>query len=508
MTLSSQFQRHIGHVIDKLRALPAGAAQCVVTSPPYFGLRDYGLNPVIWEPMAGLSPLQVPPQASPVAFAGCEHDWGDWAQSRDVREASLHGKTRTTARFYRDESRRYAHGHFCRICGAWRGCLGLEPDPNLYVGHLVQVFREVRRVLADDGVCWLNLGDSYARDGGTDAKAPATAVVGNTRDTLEQISTRKQRPPGGLKAKDLVGIPWRVALALQADGWFLRSDIVWAKGNAMPESATDRPTRSHEFIFLLSKRARYFFDHHAIREPASGNAKIASSSFKRPAGNKREQGLPGRGCGTHRPDRPDVAYAGEMRNKRDVWTVNTRPYRGAHFAVFPPDLIEPMILAGTSARGHCPQCGERWMPATQHRRALPSGATVGGCPDRRDGGVRERAPSGSGGGNILATVRLGTGGWRAGCACGAEAVPDAVLDPFGGSGTTAQVAGELGRAAILIEANVAYVPMQDKRLASAAQGGRSSKRLDRAPKEQPTVPAEAGGIRLQPSLFESLECVA
>ncbi len=234
----------------------------------------------MYAPMCGLPEIRMPIHAAPEAFHVCEHEWGEWMDRRDVREDVSHGKTRTTDRFYGDESRRFdgnhqkhAHGQFCCKCGAWRGCLGLEPDPNLYVGHLVQVFREARRVLTDDGVCWLNLGDSYARDGGTDIKAPATAVVGNTRGTLEQIATRKQKPPLSLKAKDLIGIPWRAALALQADGWILRRDVVWAKGasfvdgwsgNPMPESVTDRPTAAHEFIFLLVKRGRYFYDHEAM----------------------------------------------------------------------------------------------------------------------------------------------------------------------------------------------------------------------------------------------------
>lgn len=210
-------RQHFGHVIDVLRGMGGAGVQMIATSPPYFGLRDYGLEPVVWAPvvyapMPGLPPVAFPAYADPEAFAACEHDWSAWSERKDIREATRHGKTRTTDRFYGDESRRFdgnhrkhAHGQFCRHCGAWRGCLGLEGDPNLYIGHLLQVFREAWRVLADDGVLWLNLGDSYARDGDTDVKNPPNAIVGNTRTTLAQIRSRKQRVTGGLKAKDLIG---------------------------------------------------------------------------------------------------------------------------------------------------------------------------------------------------------------------------------------------------------------------------------------------------------------
>lgn len=455
----SHLCRYTGHVIDKLRDLPDSGVQMIATSPPYFGLRDYGLAPVVWEPVAyapmpGLPALSVPSHADNDAFPTCEHDWDDWLDHRDVRENLLYGKTRTTDRFY-GKHQKHAHGQFCRKCGAWRGCLGMEGDPNLYIGHLVQVFREARRVLSDDGVLWLNLGDSYARNGGTDVKPSSTAVTGNTRATLDHGS-RKQRAPTGLKAKDLIGIPWRAALALQADGWYLRSDVVWAKGaslagtwhgNPMPESVTDRPTRAHEMVFLLSKRDRYFFDHFAIQEPAVQSAAGKAALFK------REQVIPGQITGSHRPGRPDVAYNQPMRNMRDVWAVTTKPYPGAHFAVWPEGLVRPMVLAGTSAHGHCPVCGKRWVRA-------------------------------KGGGNVFAPA----------CACRTDPVPDLVLDPFGGSGTTAAVAMQLGRRSVLIDANPDYAPLQDARIASAlaARGApmRNPRALRRTPPSQPEIPAQ------------------
>lgn len=224
------------------------------------------------------------------------------------------------------------------------GQIGLEPTPDEYVSKLVEVFREVRRVLRDDGTLWLNLGDSYARTGGTDRKVSVSAKVGSTRNTLSNIADRKQRAPSGLKEKDLIGIPWRVAFALQADGWYLRQDIIWAKPNPMPESVTDRCTKSHEYIFLLSKSPRYYFDHEAIKEPvtASTRSRLAQKVSVQ-AGSDR---VPGKTNGNMK-----AVGDGETRNRRDVWSVATRPYKGAHFATFPPDLIEPCVLAGCPVGG-------------------------------------------------------------------------------------------------------------------------------------------------------------
>ena len=265
------------------------------------------------------------------------------------------------------------------------GQLGLEPTPAEYVEKMVAVFREVRRVLRDDGTLWLNLGDNYINH-------PANAVNRNgmsgtlnngVADFPCRDGTRGDQKrvgiPNGLKVKDLAGIPWRVAFALQADGWYLRQDIIWAKPNPMPESVTDRCTKAHEYLFMFAKSERYFYDADAIAEPlespahAPGNKKVDASR------NDADQmqkvwGLSG------------------TRNKRTVWTVATSPYAEAHFATFPPKLIEPCILAG--------------------------------CPS---GGL--------------------------------------VLDPFAGSGTTIQVAQQLGRQGVGIELNPAYITLSDTRTA-------------------------------------------
>lgn len=270
---------HQGDCIATLQTLPEKSINCCVTSPPYFGLRDYG------------------------------HD----------------------------------------------GQIGLEQTPDAYVNKMVEVFREVRRVLRDDGTLWLNLGDSYSshkgQSQGVDPKSGARRFGLRPND----------KPMLGFKHKDLIGIPWRVAFALQADGWYLRQDIIWHKPNPMPESVKDRCTKAHEYIFLLSKSERYYFDSEAMKEPVVTTKAVGND---------------------------------ETRNRRSVWSVTTKPYKGAHFATYPPELIRPCILAG------CPKGG-------------------------------------------------------------------AVLDPFGGSGTTAQVAIEEGRNAILCELNPEYIDLAHRRASSA-----------------------------------------
>lgn len=229
----------VGDCVKSMRELPEKSVNCCVTSPPYFGLRDYGMEEQV----------------------------------------------------------------------------GLEQTPAEYVKKMVEVFREVRRVLADDGTFWLNIGDSYG------------------------------------KGKQLLGVPWRLALALQDDGWLLRQDIIWNKTNAMPESVRDRCTAAHEYIFLLTKKKSYFYDHVAIKEPAVGGTKGAAS-FKREKSKRGQEGIcPASPMATHRQGREDIRYDGPLRNKRSVWNVATKPFAQAHFATFPAELIQPCVMAG------CPQDG-------------------------------------------------------------------------------------------------------------------------------------------------------
>jgi DNA modification methylase len=309
---------HFGDCLEVLRTMPDGIVNTCVTSPPYFGLRDYG------------------------------------------------------------------HA----------GQIGLEATPDEFIAKLVAVFREVRRVLRDDGTLWCNLGDSYA--------ANRTYQVHNTKGAAEHTYGKGSKVPEGIKPKDLIGVPWMLAFALRADGWYLRQDIIWAKPNPMPESVTDRCTKSHEYIFMLSKAARYYYDGGAIKEPAiyAGIAGMDESGYKdaqafagKHAKEDKQRGHLRRHAGFN--ERWDAMSREEqcsgMRNKRSVWNVATKPYKGAHFATFPTNLIEPCILAGAPA-----------------------------------GGV--------------------------------------VLDPFFGSGTTGQVAQSLGRKYIGIELNRDYEPLQAERL--------------------------------------------
>lgn len=312
-----------GNCLDKIRDLDSESVHCCVTSPPYWGLRDYGVA----------------------------------------------------------------------------GQLGLEPTPREYVNKIVDVFREVRRVLRDDGTLWLNLGDSYSVSHSGSYK-PTDKQSSNEGSLKAKAHKSKMR--SGLKPKDLVGIPWMVAFALRDDGWYLRQDIIWSKPNPMPESVQDRCTKAHEYIFLLSKSDRYYYDQEAIKEPATWGLPNSPEAIASPYGqglSRRASGggkkysdsavVPGRTEGQNLDLAGQKTY--EMRNKRSVWEVSTTPFSDAHFATFPPKLIEPCILAG--------------------------------CP------------------------RGGT-----------------VLDPFFGAGTTGLVALQNGREFIGIELNPEYIKIAEKRL--------------------------------------------
>lgn len=350
---------HVGDCLETLRTLPDQSAQCCVTSPPYFGLRDYG---------------------------------------RD-------------------------------------GQIGLEATPDAFVAKLVEVFREVRRALRDDGTLWLNLGDSYCSQGGEYAthvnqvgvgagqrqwREGAARADGDVRADGNSRRNRNGTVAPGLKPKDLIGIPWRVAFALQADGWYLRQDIIWSKPNPMPESVRDRCTKAHEYLFLLSKSPRYYYDAEAISEEVADSTveRLTQPTLEEQAGSTRvpgktngamkavgkaytfnrktaTEGPPGQPA-QHREAREEIEYRGR-RNKRSVWTVPTMPFREAHFATFPEALIEPCILAGS-----------------------------------RPG--------------------------------------DMVLDPFGGAGTTGVVAQRLGRQYTLCELNPGYAEIAERRIRNTQPG--------------------------------------
>jgi DNA modification methylase len=358
---------HCMDAISLLKALPSNYVNCVVTSPPYWGLRDYG----------------VP------------------------------------------------------------GQIGLEPTMHEFIDKMVILFREVRRVLRDDGTLWLNLGDSYS----TSPKGnPGDGLNGQRFGANEHRYDKSKSP--GLKPKDLCGIPWRVALALQDDGWWLRSDIIWHKPNPMPESVTDRPTKAHEYIFLLTKSANYWYDADAVREDAqdrpfagNGNKTIRPNNTEW-HDNRYAPGASGYG---HNP---------ADRNKRTVWTVATQPYSAAHFATYPMALIDPCVKAGCPPQV-CVECGAPWERVVDYQphyeKRQSRGEPLGVMPQVDSSGWKQPKR------DLL--------GWRPTCNCHAPTRPGIVYDPFMGAGTTALVAIQNGRHYLGSELNPEYVQMARQRIA-------------------------------------------
>jgi DNA modification methylase len=346
------------------------------------------------------------------------------------------------------------------------GQIGLESTPEEYIANMVEVFALVREVLAEDGTLWLNLGDSYATGAGGEGECPGGGKQGESWRLRGVMTPPNRLKLPGLKPKDLVGIPWRVAFALQADGWYLRSDIIWSKPNPMPESVTDRPTKAHEYLFLLAKRERYYYDAAAIREPGAvyrlnpngqsrTNRKAASSAMWRSAGTACESVERGH-------DQSGAIYQDYARNRRTVWEIATQPYSDAHFATFPEALVEPCVLAGTSARGHCPACGKGW--ERQQERAFIPQSDV--SRERGQRGAFDQKPmdaSNGWQGFPRGTTRSNTIDWQPACACNLDPVPAVVLDPFMGSGTVARVATRLGRHHLGCELNPAYRELADTR---------------------------------------------
>ena len=308
----------LGDCITGMRTLDDQCINTVVTSPPYFGLRDYGT--ATWE--GGDTSCDHVHSYNKQTGVLSNHDQDGWKK------------------LYQD---------ICGKCGASRidQQIGQEQSPEEYVDRLVDVFREVKRILRDDGTLWINLGDSYAGNN-SQASNNGRAGYGTPRERIVN------RTGQGLKPKDLIGIPWRVAFALQSDGWYLRQDIIWHKPNPMPESVTDRCTKAHEYIFLMSKNEHYYYDSEAIREESKWGSWNSADVFKKNTkwGRSSDQKTSGQYNSSH----PDKEQTG--RNKRSVWTVNTKPYAEAHFAVYPTKLIEPCILAG------CPVGGTVFDPFT------------------------------------------------------------------------------------------------------------------------------------------------
>ena len=368
------------------RSIPLAdkSVQCVVTSPPYWGLRDYGT--AVWDG----------------GSEECGHIATELRRGLNLAQsvASTRGGAKKCATVGGIPFRRA-----CLKCGAVRTDkqLGLEDTPEEYVAEMVDVFREVRRVLRDDGTLWMNMGDSYCN--GTTAMRPPSKSGTAFGWVSEANQICRNGTPPGCKPKDLMGMPWTLALALRADGWFLRCDIIWSKPNPMPESVTDRPTKAHEYIFLLAKSERYFYNADAIAEKTTGTAHSRGDGLnpkaRVPSGwDTNEGGHTGK-TGRYARSKQNESFSaaaagllpiGSNRNKRSVWEVAPQAFPEAHFATFPEELIRPCILAG--------------------------------CPP---GGV--------------------------------------VLDPFMGSGTTALVARNLQCHAVGLELNPAYIEIANRRLA-------------------------------------------
>lgn len=472
-----------GDCRETLPTLDAGSVQAVITSPPYYGLRDYGLPPLVWGGEAEHVHSFTTHQARLVKSMNAQGAT-TLAGGRRSLDA-LHIETSTPPQI-----------GFC-ACGTWLGSLGLEPTPDLFVEHMVEVFRHVKRVLRDDGVLWLNLGDSYAGSG----KGP-TGHNGIGDQERRQGFADPRQAYVGYKAKDLMMMPFRVAMALQADGWWLRSVIPWLKRNSMPESVTDRPATAVEYVFLLSKSARYFWDADAVRmantERTIGNfarlkgrAITGSGSGYEDDGRTEdrktvghgnalweryaEEGIPGNPLGRNRrnSDWFFESWQGLLTNEDDdplALVVNPAPFSGSHFATFPPKLIEPMIKASTSEQGQCPECGAPWVRVVERGELVTSGPNrLASKPSTSCHDPLLRGTLGKDGYGDLPRRERSFTGWRPSCAhADLTPVPQTILDPLFGAGTVGLVADRLQRNAIGCELKPEYAEMGTARIVGDA----------------------------------------
>jgi len=418
------------------------SVHCIVTSPPYWGLRSYstGDNKAL---ELGGEPL---------------HDCGAWNRRQIIKPDDLSFTILgilSSSKMTRDKK---DDAIFELVTENTIS----EPEPpcgECFVCHVRQYAREFWRVLRNDGVMWLNLGDSYAgggRGGQSEEKRSENWQPTYGHPKWKDIE---------LKPKDLCGIPWRVALALQADGWYLRSDIIWAKPNPMPESVTDRCTKSHEYLFLLTKNKRYYYDADAIRETAVEGTDLGLLRGKN-TGNNDMVSWHAKSIKDRQDAGIDSRFANPSatRNRRTVWKIPTAPHSGAHFATFPPALVEPCIKAGTSERGYCPECGKQWVRVVEK---YPSLKPVYGGKDhssdikhlddirKKNSKIwrehKEKNPD----------VFLG---FRPDCDHDAAPVPCTVFDPFSGSGTTLMVANQLGRRGVGLDLSLEYIQLAKERI--------------------------------------------
>ncbi len=318
-----------GEALDVLRGVDDGFFDCLVTSPPYWGLRDYGLDPLIWD-----------------AVDGCEHEWETHHQSPKGGKNTPENPANTGADRH-TQTLGFRNGgidtDFCSLCGAWRGSLGLEPTFHLYIQHLIQIFDEVKRVLKPEGTCWVNLGDSYSGSGrglmgnGVPSDRKGAKQGTNRGTTVGQFSKNQW----SVKPKSLCQIPSRFAIAMTDAGWILRNEIIWYKRNCMPSSAKDRFTVDFEKLFFFTKSKKYWFEQQT--EPAIQNQWGGHKAIN--LENSKDTDKQFGGLTRERDMMP------ENRNKRCVWDITTKPFKDAHFAVFPPGLVEPMLSAGCPVDG-------------------------------------------------------------------------------------------------------------------------------------------------------------
>ncbi len=423
--------------------LPDESVQCVVTSPPYWGLRKYsGEQELTW------------------GDNHCEHEWGKEFLGDTRAYGAGIGQWQDGSGESGRPHYKVSQGNTCSLCGAWKGAYGLEPTPEMYIEHTIEILREIRRVLRKDGVVFWNIGDSYAANRSYQVTDTKWRDVGNIKPS---------QVPEGLKPKDLCLIPFRVAIAAQEDGWWVRSDIIWSKPNPMPESVTDRPTNSHEHILMLTKSAKYYWDADAVRMP------IAESTIGR--GKVDFGGAKGRG---YQPASDDPNYRGGSeqwgrtyhyngggRNIRSVWEFPTQPYPEAHFAVFPEKLPEICIKAATPEVGCCSKCGAPW------ERILDKKASAfnirvrdakAGRATPEEGYKATQKEIANYPGNHPDPGSRETIGWQPTCKCNADKVPSIVLDPFNGAGTVLKVAKKLNRRATGFDTSEEYCQLTVERI--------------------------------------------